>query len=117
MALNWTEWFEWSALRTDGRKVGALKVPAKPGVYEAKYSDAERCLHIGQTANLLRRVKQAMVKGKLPHAAGERIRAEEDVSKIVVRWAETDHCEEIERQLHEEHRGQFGKMPKHDRRS
>jgi hypothetical protein len=85
MSLIWSEWIPWNTLTTDGRGLGGVNVPPKPGVYEAKSVEAMDSLHIGQTDNLRRRVKQGMVRGNIPHSAGERIHAVEDVSRIVVK--------------------------------
>ena len=117
MSLNWCPWVSWNTLTADGRRLGGANIPSKPGVYEAKFVEAKDSLHIGRTDNLRRRVKQGMVKGKIPHSAGERIRAVEDVSRIVVRWAETDRQVEVEAELHKEHVRRFGALPRHDRRT
>jgi hypothetical protein len=99
----------------DARKRDSVKVPAEPGVYEARYADSERRLHIGQTNNLCRRIKDGLVKGNIPHSAGERIRSQEDVVRIVIRWAICDRPVVVEKMLHAQHETQFGSLPKHTR--
>jgi hypothetical protein len=59
------------------------------------------------------RVRKGLVLGKLPHSEGERIRASEDVTKIVVRWAETCRPAAAEEDLFWRHYSQFRRMPKH----
>ena len=59
------------------------------------------------------RIKQGLVKGKAPHSAGDRIRAKEDVSKIVVRWAITNRPPAVEEEMHKKHLNRFGKLPKY----
>jgi len=83
--LDWSEWYSW-----DDIKNGNVKIPEEPGVYEVKYKDAEELLTIGKSSNLRRRVQQGLVKGQIPHSAGKSIRANEDTSKIVIRWAKTE---------------------------
>jgi excinuclease UvrABC nuclease subunit len=117
MSLNWSPWISWNSLTTDSRGLGGVNVPPKPGVYEAKFVEEMDSLHIGQSDNLRRRVKQGMVRGNIPHSTGERIRAVEDVSRIVVRWAETARQVEVEAELHKEHIRRFGSLPRHDRRT
>jgi len=59
------------------------------------------------------RIKQALVKGKSPHPAGNKIRKNEDTSKIVVRWATTDRPAAVEEELHKRFLNKFGKFPKY----
>ena len=116
--LKWSEWCSWNNLKLDARsEIGAVSVPQTPGVYEARFEDHEERLTIGKTDNLRRRIKQGLVKGTLDHSAGERIRENESVENIVVRWAETDCPEAVERELHERHMSKFGKLPKHTKRT
>lgn len=112
ITLRWSPWVPWHALREDVRAGGA-NVPDTSGVYEAKHVDAEDRLTIGKASNLRMRVKQGLIKGNSPHSAGERIRAREDIAKVVVRWAETDRPSAVEEELHERHRRAFGQLPKY----
>ncbi len=59
------------------------------------------------------RVRQRLVKGKLPHSAGEKIRQYEDITRVVIRWAETDCPAAAEEELHRRYRDQFGQLPKY----
>ena len=59
------------------------------------------------------RIKQALVKGKMGHPSGEKIRAKENTSKILVRWAITDRNAAVEEELHKRHLRKFGKLPKY----
>ena len=111
--LEWSDWIPWDDLKTDGRS-GGIKVPnKKPGVYEVKYGDAEERLTTGKASDLRMRIKQGLVKGKTPHSAGERIRANETTSDIVIRWASTDRPAAVEEELHKRHLNRFGELPKY----
>jgi len=111
--LEWSDWILWDYLKVDARG-GGIKVPnKKPGVYEVKYRDATERLTIGKASDLRMRIKQGLVKGKTPHSAGERMRANEDASRIVVRWAVTDRPAAVEEELHKRHSRRFGKLPRY----
>ena len=111
--IKWSDWITWDDLKVDARR-GGIKVPnKKSGVYEVKYEDVEERLTIGKASDLRMRIKQGLVKGKTRHSAGDRIRANEDNSKIVVRWAITDRPAAAEEELHKRHLGKFGKLPKY----
>ncbi len=114
IVLDWTEWVAWSDLGLDARSDPAAgRVPHTPGVYEVKYRDREERLTIGKAASLRMRVKQALVKGKAGHPAGEKIRAKEDTTQIVVRWAATKRPAAVEEELHLQHVARFGRLPKY----
>ncbi len=111
--LEWSDWFLWNDLRVDARR-GGIKLPNEiPGVYEVKHRDAEERLTIGRASDLRMRIRQGLVKGKIPHSAGKRIRAEEDTSKMVVRWAVTDRPAAVEEELHKRYLNRFGQLPKY----
>jgi hypothetical protein len=80
-------------------------------VYEVKYRDSDERLTIGKASNLRMRVKQGLVKGKVPHRAGEKIREKENTSQVVVRWAETERRAAAEEELHLRYRARFGRLP------
>lgn len=114
MNLEWSDWFAWDSLKADARRKGGIRVPnVIPGVYEVRYQGQQERLTIGRTSNLRMRVKDALVKGKIGHPAGTKIRAKEDTSKIVVRWAVTDRPACVEEELHRRHMKRFRKRPKH----
>jgi len=109
--LEWSDWEKWDDLKANARR-GGVKVPNHvPGVYEAKYEDAEERLTIGKASDLRHRIKQGLVKGIAPHSAGEKIRKYEDVSRIVVRWACTDRPACAEEELHKKHIETHGQLP------
>lgn len=111
--LEWSDWVQWEDLKADAR-YGGVKVPnKKPGVYEVKYKEGEERLTIGKTTNLRMRIKQGLVKGKSPHSTGEKIRASEDVSQLLVRWAETERPAAVEEELHRQYVSKCGRLPKH----
>ena len=109
--LEWSAWFPWSDVSS-----GRIRAPEHPGVYEARRQDHEIRITIGET-NLLKRRVSFLVRGDGPHSAGERIRATENVANVLVRWAVTERHEEIEQQLHREHRDRFGCLPIYTRRT
>jgi len=114
IALEWSKWTAWGDLTIDARSGTGVRVPnRKPGVYESKYVYDEERLTIGKASDLRYRIKQGLVKGKAPHSAGDDIRASEDTSKIVVRWAVTDRPAAAEEELHKRHFATFGKLPKY----
>lgn len=115
--LEWSEWFPWKKFLIHGKHPLGLKIPNKPGVYEAKYNNSEERLTIGKASNLRSRIKQGLVKGNSPHSTGERIRmAKEDTSRIVIRWAETDRPAAVEEELCYQYYEKFNNnLPKYAR--
>ncbi len=114
IVLEWSEWVAWDDLKIDARQKDGVNVPSRVrGVYEVKYANNEERLTIGKASNLRMRIKQGLVKGKAPHSAGEKIRANEDVSRIVVRWAATDRPATAEEELHRRYQAKFGGLPKY----
>ena len=75
--------------------------------------DSDLRLTIGKASNLRMHVKQGLVKGKLPHSSGRRIREGESTESIVVRWAETDGPSYAEEELHRRYLKQHGALPKY----
>jgi len=117
IVLEWSDWIPWDDLKADAR-YGGVKVPnGVPGVYEAKYGDSDERLTIGETGDLRRRIKEHLVRGKGRSTSGEGIRAQEDVSKIVVRWVITDRRAVAQAALHERHVERFGRLPKYVKRT
>lgn len=114
IVLEWSEWVPWDQLKVDARYGGGVKVPNRvAGVYEVKHEDSEERLTIGRASDLRMRIKQGLVKGKARHSAGKRIRANEDVSRMVVRWAITDRPAAVEEELHRAYREKFGGRPRY----
>ena len=108
--LEWSEWIPWDKLAADVRK-GGVKIPDTSGVYEVKTKTGKKLLTIGKASNLRARIRQGLVKGSSPHSTGERIRNEEDVSRLVIRWAETDRPSTAEEALYREYRKKFNELP------
>ena len=96
---------------------GYRAVPTRSGVYEVRRADDEQRLTIGKATNLRQRIVRGLVKGKLPHSAGKRIRASERVSELLVRWAETDRPAAAEEELHRRQIQQFGRLAQYTRRA
>ena len=114
IVLRWSDWVSWDDLKIDARHGGGVRVPNYiPGVYEVKYRDSEERLTIGETSDLRMRIKQGLVKGKAKHSSGLKIRTNEDVSRLVVRWATTNRPAAVEEELHRRYRIKFGELPKY----
>ena len=113
--MRWTDSMAWSAIEQ-----GAHPVPDKPGVYEVLGPEGGPSLTIGKASSLRSRVVQALIRGNLPHSAGERIRQSEDTTALTVRYrvlASIKDADRLEAELHESHVRVFGALPKHTRRT
>jgi len=114
--LHWSAWHRWEDVAADDRGAGGVQIPdGTPGVYEAKLEGEKERLVIGKAADLLMRVRHGMVRGNLGHDAGGKIRANEDLSRVRVRWAVTDRPSAAEEELHKQHQRRFGRLPKYTR--
>jgi hypothetical protein len=58
------------------------------------------------------RIKGRLLKGR-KHSSGVRILANEDTSKVEVRWAVTDRPGAVEEDLHKKYKARFGGLPKY----
>lgn len=116
--LEWSNWYPWESFLIDSKNnPSGINVPSKPGVYEAKINNSESRLTIGKASNLRMRIKQGLIKGKIPHSAGTRIRKNELVSAIEIRWAITDRPACVEEELHKKHIEFFHNLPKYTMRT
>jgi hypothetical protein len=114
ITLCWSEWHAWADFARDARSdTQGIRVPDGPGVYEARLISEHVRLTIGRAADLRMRLKQGLVKGKIPHSAGRRIEQNEDISCVVIRFAETDFPAAVEEELHKRHKAAFGRLPKY----
>lgn len=112
--LKWTDWFPWERFLLDARYDNrSVNPPKEPGVYEVRIFDQDERLTIGKASNLRQRVKQGLVKGTIPHSSGEKIRANEDVTQIVIRWAETERPSCVEEELHKKYFAKYSMLPKY----
>jgi predicted GIY-YIG superfamily endonuclease len=112
IVLHWSypwRWEEIAGAREDSRDVDLP--PEAPGVYDVRAKGRYETLYIGQTTDLMRRVYHALVKGILPHVAGEKIRENENLADLSVRWAYTDRPAAVEEELHRLHIETFGYPP------
>jgi hypothetical protein len=117
-SLEWTDWYPWDRFLLDARNnPNAIKVPNFPGVYEAKLMNEEQRLTIGKASNLRMRVKQGLVKGKVPHSSGEVIQKYIELSQIVIRWAITDRPSCAEEELHKQYAKKHGVLPIYTKRT
>lgn len=115
--LHWSDWYKWDEIKTDSRLKSNNKIiipNKKSGVYEARYENSEERLTIGKASDLRMRVRQGLVKGKVPHSTGNRMREEIlDFSKVFVRWAITIRPSATEEELHRRHIEKFGSLPRY----
>jgi len=81
------------------------------GVYEVRKINSDSRLTIGKSKNLQHRIASALVKGKSAHSTGKRIRQNEDVNNLEIRWANTDLISCVEEYLHKKYIEKFGKLP------
>lgn len=112
--LNWHEWVSWNDLLRDVRSDRAApNPPSGPGVYEVKHSDQEKRLVIGKASDIRSRLKQGLVKGKLGHPPGDRLREDiKDFSTVQIRWAVTVIPAAVEEHLLQQHKIMFnGDLP------
>ena len=119
--LIWSEWYKWDDLKLDARLIenNGVNIPnKKSGVYEAKYENKNERLTIGKASDLRMRVRQGLIKGKVPHSTGERMKSQNlDFSKVVVRWAITDRPSATEEELHKKYVQKYGKLPEYVKRT
>ncbi len=113
IVLQWSAWTRWGEIEKGARGGGASIPIGTSGVYQVRHADARECLTIGKASDLRMRVRQGLVKGTVPHSTGIKIRASEDTSTIVMRWAITDRPAAAEEELHRQYKARFGKFPKH----
>jgi len=116
--LKWSKWHCWEDLARDDRGAGGVHVPeGTPGVYEAKVEGENERLTIGRASDLYARVKDSLVSGRKYRRGGDKIRANEDLSKVRVRWAVTDRPAAAEEELHLQHIRQHGRLPRYTQRT
>ena len=85
------------------------------GVYEriATMMDGRICWRLAGQTDLRMRIKQGLVRGKVPHSVGEKIRAaikndELHPTDIGIRWAVTERPAAVKEELMMRHKGKFG---------
>ena len=111
--LEWEWWEWWDDIERNDMTGEGVSIPHCAGVYEVKVYGEDPLLYIGRASNLQMRVKHGLVKGSSEHPAGDKIRANEDLSRVCVRWARTDRPAAAEEELHRRHVLRFGAMPKY----
>jgi hypothetical protein len=116
LTLLWYRWERWEDLVEYGSAIVILP-SRKCGVYEVKLAGSEERLAIGRAANLRSRILHGLVWGTSEHTAGRKIRENEDLSRLYVRWAVTDRPAAAEEELHRRHLEKFGRLPKYTLRT
>ena len=118
LVLRWSPWERWDDLAVDRRGGTGIDVPQRrSGVYEVATEGKGARLVIGKAARLAKRIKTDLVRGKGTHPAGDKIRAHEDTSQLLVRWALTDRPAAAEEELHQQHIRKHGALPKYTQRT
>jgi len=116
--LVWTDWYSWNRIAIPGNRKEAIKIPAKPGVYEVtRHRNSSRRLAIGEGADLQRRVRRNLVQGKGKHSASKRISSSVDTDRLSVRWAVTEWPKAAEEYLHKQYVKNHGQLPKYTLRT
>ena len=114
--LEWSRWERWDDVAEYGLAI--LDLPrGKPGVYEVRLQGSEERLTIGRASNLRQRILHGLIRGGSPHEAGAKIRNQEDVHQILIRWALTDRPAADEEELHRRHLAHFAHLPKYTLRT
>ena len=119
ITLDWSEWHPWLDVERDTRHGGVIAPSNQPGVYEVRFRTQQKRLIIEKSNNLRLRIEQGLVRGSVPHPAGEKIRAdmkhsELSASDVSIRWAVTDRPAAVEEELLLRHEGRFGALPKYN---
>jgi excinuclease UvrABC nuclease subunit len=114
ITLVWSDWTPWPQIALPAAESG-LSIPDQPGVYEVKTIHSEERLTIGKASSLRRRVRIHLVRGTGKHSTGKRIRAAEDPTNLLVRWAVTDRPAAVEEELHRLYLEANGKQPVYTR--
>ena len=71
--LDWSDWVPWRDVSADNRAGAGVSIPNMiADVYEVRSVDNETDdrIYIGRAGDLRLRVRQGLVKGKLPHSGG-----------------------------------------------
>jgi hypothetical protein len=119
IVLEWSEWHPWLDVERDTRHGGVIAPSNQPGVYEVRFRTQQKRLIIEKSNNLRLRIEQGLVRGSVPHPAGEKIRAdmkhsELSASDVSIRWAVTDRPAAVAEELFLRHEGRFGALPKYN---
>jgi hypothetical protein len=109
--VEWSGWIPWTL-------IPQFKTPRGPGVYEVVYEndpDGQR-LQIGETIHLGEHLRKNLFRDRRHMAVGGRIKANEDVTQLLVRWAETENYRAVKSELKGRHLATFGRLPKYMKR-
>jgi len=113
--LVWWYTERWENLAGTGPHSDEVELPpAEPGVYRVFGPGSWGPIYIGQSLNLKHRVFHALVRGKALHAAGARIRENEDPKCLRVTWATTDRPAAAEEALLMDFVHEWGRLPKYN---
>jgi len=115
--LRWSYLEQWEDLAGTGEHAAEVSLPPdEPGVYEVYRRGQPAPIYIGQSANLKRRIMNAMIQGTAIHQAGRKMRENEKPSELSIRWAPTERPAAAEEELYRLHAQMWGTPPEHARR-
>jgi hypothetical protein len=109
--IEWSDWAPWTSIPYISEVI-----PEGPGVYEVArkgQADGKR-LQIGKTIHLRVHLLDNLLGDTRESAVGGRIMAHEDVTYLLVRWAEIEKHHAAKRELVNLHLAQFGCYPEYD---
>lgn len=81
--IEWGNWVPWTS-------IPQIDIPLGPGVYGIVYKDdpgGER-LQIGEAIDLGKHVREYLFRDRRLKAVGGKIKANEDVTRLLVRWSD-----------------------------
>ena len=113
--VKWSPWYTWRALEVDRRKHGTELPYDKRGVYMVRKKGSDKRLFIGWSDKDLGRMIQECLHGRKdrPSLAGNRLRENEDLSKLEIRWVETERPLAVWEDLVKQHITEHSFFPKY----
>lgn len=115
---QWTQWHPWDSVHTLV-KDGGVDIPNKVGgVYEARLVGSSERLVIARSSDLRWAIREELVR-RSPNstsAAGRKIRENEDLAKVQIRWMVVENHADKKDELCLSHIEDFGYLPKYNSR-
>lgn len=100
--IKWSRWYPWYILELGAWTKNGVRVPNEtPGVYEVRRIPDNTLLICRGTKNIRRAIKECLIKGRYtrPNSLGKKIRHEEDLSNLIIRWCKASRPFTVEEQL------------------
>ena len=118
MKYQWEQWHSWNSIYTLV-KDGGVEIPNGIGcVYEVRLVGSRERLVIARSGDLRWAIREELVR-RSPNstsAAGRKIRENEDLAKIQIRWMITENHADEKQNLCLSHLEDFGYLPKYTTR-